>query len=146
MRAWFLSLVILPLLAPAQSPSIPYPLTNLTIQGNKRFTPVQIIGASGLKIGQAVSKDNFDVARARLLDSGAFESVGYEFKPNGAKTGYDATFDVAEVALLYSYRFEDLPAPEAVLRAALAQQSVLLHDLIPATREVLDRYQYVLAK
>jgi outer membrane protein assembly factor BamA len=72
--------------------------------------------------------------------------VGYEFKPNPAKTGYDATFDVAEVALLYPYRFEDLPAPEATLRAALAQQSVLFHDLIPATREVLDRYQRVLDK
>src|SRR4029077_14795895 len=109
-------------------------------------TPEQIAGAAGLKIGQTANKDIFDAGRARLVDSGAFESVGYEFKPNAAKTGYDATFDVAEVVLLYPYRFEDLPAPEATLRAALAQQSVLLHDLIPATREVLDRYQYVLAK
>src|SRR3982074_693125 len=100
MRAWLPSLLLCPLLALAQSPSAPYPLTNLIIQGNKRFTPAQIIGASGLKIGQAVSKDNFDVARARLLETGAFESVGYELKPNAAKTGHDATFDVAEVALL----------------------------------------------
>src|SRR6202521_5845069 len=146
MRAWFLSLVILPLLAPAQSPSIPYPLTNLTIQGNKRFTPVQIIGASGLKIGQAVSKDNFDVARARLLATGAFESVGYEFKPNAAKTGYDATFDVAEVALLYPYRFEDLPASDAALRAALSKQEILMSQAIPATRQVLDRYEKALTR
>src|SRR5579872_354620 len=146
MRAWLLSAVLLPWLAYAQSPAAPYPLTNLKVLGNKRFTPSEIAGASGLKIGQTVNKDIFDAARARLLDSGAFESVGYEFKPNAAKTGYDATFDVAEVALLYPYRFEDLPAPEATLRAVLARQSVLLHDLIPATREVLNRYQYVLAK
>jgi outer membrane protein insertion porin family len=146
MRAWLLSVVLLPCLACAQSPAAPYPLTNLTVRGNKRLTPAQIADASGLTIGKAVNKDIFDAARARLLESGAFESVGYEFKPNAAKTGYDATFDVAEVALLYPYRFEDLPAPEAKLRAALSQQSVLLHDLIPATREVLDRYQYVLAK
>jgi len=133
-------------LACAQSPAAPYPLTNLTVRGNKRLTPAEIAGGSGLQIGQAVNKDIFDAARARLLASGAFESVGYEFKPNTAKTGYDATFDVAEVALLYPYRFEDLPAPEATLRAALSQQSVLLHDLIPATRDVLDRYQSVLAK
>lgn len=146
MRAWLLSAVVLTCLASAQSPSAPYPLTNLTIRGNKRLAASDIAGAAGLKIGQAVNKDTFDEARARLLESGAFESVGYEFKPNAAKTGYDATFDVAEVALLYPYRFEDLPAPEATLRSAIAQQSALLHDLIPATREVLDRYQYVLGK
>ena len=146
MRAWLLSAVFVSCLAYAQSPTAPYPLTNLSVHGNKRFTPEQIAGAAGLKIGQSVNKDIFDTARARLLASGAFESVGYEFKPDAAKAGYDATFDVAEVALLYRYRFEDLPAPEATLRAALSQQSVLLHDLIPATREVLDRYQYVLAK
>ena len=146
MRAWLLSAVLLPCLGYAQSPAAPYPLTNLTIRGNKRFTPSQIADAAGLTIGKAVNKDFLDAARARLLASGAFESVGYEFKPNGAKTGYDATFDVAEVALLYPYRFEDLPAPETTLRAALARQSVLLHDLIPATRDVLDRYQNVLAK
>ena len=146
MRAWLFNAILLPCLAYAQSPAAPYPLTNLTVHGNKRFTPAEIAEASGLKIGQIVNKDIFDAARARLVASGAFESVGYEFKPNAAKNGYDATFDVAEVALLYPYRFEDLPAPETTLRAALAQQSVLLHDLIPATREVLDRYQFVLAK
>jgi len=72
MRAWLPGLILLPLLAPAQSPSLPYPLTNLTIKGNKHYTPAQIIGASGLKVGQSVNKDNFDAARARLLDTGAF--------------------------------------------------------------------------
>ena len=146
MRAWLLSAVVLSSLAYAQSPAAPYPLTNLNVKGNKRLTSAEIAGAAGLKIGQTVNKDIFDAARARLLASGAFESVGYEFKPNAAKTGYDATFDIAEVALLYPYRFEDLPAPEATLRAALARQSVLFRDLIPATRDVLDRYQNVLAK
>ena len=146
MRAWLSGLVLFPLLALAQSPSLPYPLANLTIKGNKHYTPAQIIGASGLKVGQLVSKDNFDVARARLLETGAFESVGYEFKPNTAKNGYDATFELAEVALLYPYRFEDLPAPDATLRAALTKQEILMGEVIPATREVLDRYERALTK
>ena len=37
MRAWLLSAVLLPGLAYAQSPAAPYPLTNLTVRGNKRF-------------------------------------------------------------------------------------------------------------
>jgi outer membrane protein insertion porin family len=146
MRAWALGLVLFPALVAAQSPTLPYPLTNLTIKGNKHYTPAQIVGASGLKIGQVVNKNNFDVARARLLETGAFESVGYEFKPDAAKTGYEATFELAEVALLYPYRFEDLPAPDAALRAALAKQEILMGDVIPATREVLDRYERALTK
>ncbi len=146
MRAWALGLVLFPALVAAQSPTLPYPLTNLTIKGNKHYTPAQIVGASGLKIGQVVNKNNFDVARARLLETGAFESVGYEFKPDAAKTGYEATFELAEVALLYPYRFEDLPAPDAALRAALAKQEILMGDVIPATREVLDRYERALTQ
>ena len=141
-----MGLALLPLLAGAQSASAPYPLTNLTIKGNKHFTPAQIIAASGLNLGQTVSKDNFDSARVRLLQTGAFESVGYEFKPNAAKNGYDATFDLAEVALLYPYRFEDLPASDAVLRAALAKQEILMGPVIPATRDVLYRYEKVLTQ
>lgn len=144
MRGWLLGVV--PLLAFAQSPTSPYPLTSLMVQGNKRLSAAQIVAASGLTIGQAVSKDKFDAARARLLETGAFESVGYDFKPNAAKTGYDATFDVAEIALLYRYRFEDLPASDADLRAALAKQEILIGPLIPATREVLGRYGRLLTQ
>src|SRR6266566_7153614 len=105
MRAWLPGLAVISLLAHAQSPSAPYPLTSLTVEGNKRFTAAQIIAAAGLKAGQLVSKETFDAARGRLMETGAFESVGYGFKPNEAKTGYDAAFEVAEVALMYRYRF-----------------------------------------
>jgi len=144
MRAWLLSFVLFPLLVPAQSPTTPYPLTELAVRGNKHYTPAQIFGAAGIKVGQTVSKDDFDHARARLLETGAFESVGYEFQPNAAKTGYDATFEVAEVALLYPYRFEDLPASDEILQKALAKQEILMGPVIPATREVLGRYERVL--
>jgi outer membrane protein assembly factor BamA len=141
-----LGLVVISLLAPAQSPSTPYPLTNLTVEGNKRFTAAQIIAASGLKTGQLVSKETFDAARARLMETGAFESVGYGFKPNTAKSGYDATFEVAEVALMYRYRFEDLAASDDDLRAVLRGQEILLGDVIPATSDVLNRYNGALTR
>src|SRR5438309_335261 len=112
MRAWLPGILLMALLAQAQSPSAPYPLKNLTVQGNHHFTPAQITAASGLKIGQQVNKEVFDAARARLMETGAFESVGYDFKPSAGNSGYDATFDVAEVALMYRFRFEDLPASE----------------------------------
>ena len=117
-----------------------YPLETLKIQGNRRISSEKIIAASGLKVGALVVKADFDTARAHLLAGGAFESVGYEFKPSAANTGYDATFQVVEVDQLYSYRFEELPFPDDAIRAALRKQEPLLGDQIPATKEVIDRY------
>ena len=75
-----------------------------------------------------------------MLESGAFESVGYSYKPAVTVTGYDTTFEVTEVTMLYPYRFEALPATAEALRAALRKQEPLLGDNIPATPQVLNRY------
>ena len=130
--------------APNPAPTT-YPLESLRIQGNRHLTPEKIIAATGLKIGQPVKKEDFDAARARMLATGAFESVGYEFKPSASNSGYDATFEVVEVAQFYPYRFEELPATDDALRAALAKMDPLLGPEIPATREVLGRYERALA-
>jgi outer membrane protein insertion porin family len=117
-----------------------YPLETLHIQGNQQIPTERILAASGLKPGTLVDKADFDAARERLLESGAFESVGYSFKPAVTVTGYDTTFEVVEVAMLYPYRFEALPASSDALRAALRKQEPLLGDKIPATPQVLNRY------
>ncbi len=117
-----------------------FPLEKLTIQGNQRIPAARIIDASGLKIGARVAKSDFDEARQRLMATGAFESVGYIFKPSADNAGFDATIEVAEVQQLYPYRFEDLPVPDDRLRAALRQLSPLLGDQIPVTNQVLDKY------
>src|SRR5215471_9662094 len=118
-----------------------FPLKTLRIDGSQRIPAAKILAVAGLNIGQPVVKADFDSARNRLVATGAFESVGYEFKPSGDNMGYDGVFQVVEVSQLYSYRFEDLPAPEDALRVALRAQESLLGDQIPATREVLDRYE-----
>ncbi|MSV34596.1 MAG: hypothetical protein EXQ47_03235 [Bryobacterales bacterium] len=146
MRAWLPALLLVYAHLCAQSPSAPYPLIRWIVQGNHHFTAEQIMNAAGLKPGQQVSKETFDAARDRLMETGGFESVGYAFKPSAEKNGYDATFDVAEVALLYQFRFADLPAPGDRLRALLRQQETLFADEIPATPEVLNRYNGVLTK
>lgn len=128
---------------PADFPE-PFPLETLTITGNQRIAADKIAKASGLKIGAPVLKSDFDHARIRLMASGAFESVAYEFKPSASNKGYDGTLQVVEVDQIYPYRFEDLPAPDDALHAAIRKQEVLLGDEIPATKEVIDRYVTVL--
>ena len=123
-----------------------YPIEALRIQGNDHIAAERIVAASGLKTGALVQKADFDAARERLLESGAFESVGYSYKPGATNTGYDVTFQVVEVATLYPYRFEALPGPADALRAALRRQEPLLSDRIPATPQVLNRYNGAIRK
>ena len=123
-----------------------FPLEKLSIQGNEEISTDRILAASGLKTGQSVTEDDFNAARDRLLATGAFTSVGFEYKPSEARTGYDATFEVIEVAPLYTYRFEELGKIDAVLREVLRQQEPLFGDRIPATPQVLNRYSAALAK
>src|SRR5215469_12622612 len=75
-----------------------FPLENLKIQGNERIPAAKIIAVSGLKTGAKVAKSDFDDARARLMATGAFESVGYIFKASPDNAGFDATVEVVEVA------------------------------------------------
>jgi len=123
-----------------------YPLAKLQIQGNRQIAAERIVAASGLRQGALVDKAAFDAGRERLLESGAFESVGYSYKPSANNSGYDATFEVVEVATLYPYRFEALPASTDALRAALRKQEPLLGDRIPATPQVLNRYTAAIGK
>jgi outer membrane protein insertion porin family len=123
----------------AEAPTV-FPLETLKVSGNRRIAADKILAAAAMKIGAPVVKEDFDKARARLLATGAFESVGYEFKPSAAKTGYDGVFEVAEIEQVFAYRFEELPAPDEQLRAALRKLEPLMGDQIPATAEVLGRF------
>jgi outer membrane protein assembly factor BamA len=87
-----------------------------------------------------VIRTDFDQARRRLLATGAFQSVAYEFKPSMDAKGVDGLIHVVEVEYWFPYRFEDLPASDEALRAMLRKQESILGDRIPATKEVIDRY------
>jgi outer membrane protein insertion porin family len=127
---------------PPPEPDTPkvFPLETLKVTGNRRIAAEKILAAAGMKIGAPVVKEDFDQGRTRLLATGGFEKVGYEFKPSAANTGYDGVFEVVEIEQVFAYRFEDLPVPENDLRTALRKLEPILGDQIPATPEVLDRY------
>jgi outer membrane protein insertion porin family len=128
--------------APAQIAT--YPLESLKVEGNRLIPTARIIAASGLKVGLNVDKSDFDGARDRLVATGAFENVGYEYKPGASGSGYDAVLQVIEVAQMFAYRFEDLPASDDVLRAALKKQQTIFDERIPASAAVLDRFAKII--
>jgi len=142
MRALFTICLAAPMLLAQAPPAAPqqYPLDKLNIVGNERTPTDRIAAATGLKLGEKVGTVEFDRARDRLLATGAFETVGFEYKPSATRTGYEVTFRVTEVVLVYPYRFEELPASDEALRAALRKQETIFEDEIPASPEVLKRY------
>ncbi|HEY1757752.1 MAG TPA: POTRA domain-containing protein [Bryobacteraceae bacterium] len=116
-------------------------LESLRISGNKAIPAEKILAVCGLKTGQPVTKADFDAARQRLDATGAFVTVGYEYKPRdpeSSSSGFDAVIEVHEIDNIYPYRFEDLLKPEGVLREALRAQEPLWGDEIPV--ESIERY------
>ena len=87
-----------------------------------------------------MNRADFDAARQRLDATGAFVTVGYEYKTTSTEpgAGYDAVIEVHEIDNIYPYRFEDLPKPDDVLREALRAQEPLWGDEIPVA--AIERY------
>jgi outer membrane protein insertion porin family len=137
--------------AAAESGTPQWRIESIVVEGNKNYSATQILQVSGLKIGQAATKPDFEKARERLIASGAFENAGYRYVPSAANTGYAATITVQEVQPVYPYQFEDLPADPKELEAALRQSDLLFGPKIPASETILKRYsaaleQYLAAK
>ena len=123
-----------------------YPLESVRVEGSRQIPSARVTAASGLRVGLEVTKRDFDEARERLLATGAFESVGYEYKPNASASGYEAVLQVIEAPQFFPYRFEDLPVAEAALRTAVQQAEPIFGDRIPPSKAVLDRLTAVVQK
>ncbi|MGH9665051.1 MAG: POTRA domain-containing protein, partial [Bryobacteraceae bacterium] len=137
-----------PLCAQSKKPARPatgkYPLLSLKVEGNRIYPARRIVQVAGLRTGERIDKEDFEAAQKRLEATGAFASVGYHFRPDPTGEGYDGVLTVVEVEQLYPYRFEELPAPEAGMRAAIENAEPLFGAKLPGTREVLARCTRVL--
>jgi outer membrane protein assembly factor BamA len=115
-----------------------FPVDSITVEGN-RIPAQAIIAGSGLKLGEIGNSAIFDAARDRLIASGYFDTVSYRYKPS-ASGGYEVTFEVQEVTLVYPIRIDALPASAAEITSFLKKQEVLFTgDKMPGTQQVLNR-------
>jgi outer membrane protein assembly factor BamA len=141
---WFAVLIVISSLTAQQKKAAPapavFPLEAVHVEGNQKLTVEKILAVAALKIGEPVIRTDFDQARKRLMATGAFQSVAYEFKPSMDAKGVDGLLRVIEVDYWFPYHFEDLPAKDEDLRAMLRKQELILDDRIPATKEVIGRY------
>lgn len=125
----------------AKTPADKWPIQRLNVEGNHDYTAEQVLTVAGLKIGQMAGKPEFDAARDRLLASGAFENVSYNFAPDGEAKAFVATFLVVETPTAYPVRIEELGVEPKEIEAFLRGKDPLFNMVrLPATRPVLDRY------
>lgn len=124
----------------AAKPAAGYTLERIQVEGNRAIPAGKIIAATGLKIGQPAGKPEFEAARDRLVQSGAFDSVGFQFGPGPAGKGYAVTFQVAELPQQFSFRAEDLPVTTQQA-AELFQRTVpLFSGKLPGNQVIFDQY------
>jgi outer membrane protein assembly factor BamA len=78
-------------LCPAQEP---VPLRRIEFVGLKRLTSQQVLAASGLKVGDKVSREVIDAAADKLMQSGWFKRLSYKVRT--AEDGATVIFEVEE--------------------------------------------------
>jgi outer membrane protein assembly factor BamA len=98
------------LLAQARKPSkLPSPnaskLLSVKVTGSKRYTPDQIVAATGLQLGQTVSEDDFKQVSQHLGESGAFSNVAYAFQ--FSSEGLKVDLQVTDSGQFVAARFEN---------------------------------------
>ena len=113
-----------------------FPVDSITIEGNRIHSAAAIAAATGLKKGSVGNGAAFDAARDRLLASGYFDTVAYRYRPAEAG-GYNVTFEVQEIDVLYPIRIDGLPASAEEITAFLKSQDPLFTGKMPGTQQVL---------
>jgi len=88
-------------------PASAFKLISVKVTGSSRYSSEEIVGASGLQIGQIVHEQDFKKASSRLGETGAFSDVAYAFQFSSQGTKLD--LQVADSTKFVPARFDNLP-------------------------------------
>jgi outer membrane protein assembly factor BamA len=100
--------LLLASLLPAQTtrkPPSTFKLISIDVTGTKRYTPAEIIAATGLQLGQTVSEGDFKRASQQLGETGAFSDVAYTYQYSAQGTKLD--LQVADSNQFIAVRFDN---------------------------------------
>ncbi len=135
--------------APAAVPadeSLSLPVVKLTVEGNERIPAAAILEMSGVKVGDMATKELFDAAQKRILESGFFDRVDYGFGPApSTRPGFVAKFQVMEAKPLYRVQFAGFAATNAELAAYLKSRDPLYNGYAPPTQQILAKWSAYLS-
>ncbi len=129
----------------AQTASDPTAIREIRVEGVKFYTVEQVIASSGMKVGDAATKVNFEKARDRVLATGCFESFGWKYEPLEGG-GMRATLQVTEPEQFLPWILDRVPVEPAAFSARAKQAYPLFADKLPPTDIMLQRAADVLQK
>jgi outer membrane protein insertion porin family len=132
-------------LLPAQTRKSPRPaapsaskLISIRATGSTRYTPDQIAAATGLRLGQVVTDDDFKEVSRHLGETGAFNNVAYtfQFSPEGNKL----EIQVSDSESFAPVRFENFVwLSDQELRDKLSAREPLFQGQLPVSGNLADQ-------
>ncbi|HKW87269.1 MAG TPA: POTRA domain-containing protein [Candidatus Acidoferrales bacterium] len=148
-----LALVLLAFVAgicsPASAQLTPPPgyaakLLSVDVTGTKNYSSAQVTLASGLAIGETVSRDAIQSAADHLARTGLFSDVHFRFDTDVG--GLRVTFQLQD-APSFPISFDNFPwFTDQELLQALQQAGIPLRDTAPASGSILDDASQALEK
>jgi outer membrane protein insertion porin family len=149
-RCWFprfLPVLIVSSVAIAQTPNKPafnYKLRSIRVTGLSRLSEDQVIGASGLKIGQMAGEPDFQQAAHKLGSTGLFTNLTYSYQYSGGQCDLD--LQVAENDKLLPVIFENFVwFSDNQLLTQLRERVPLFEGQVPAEGDLTEEVANELA-
>jgi outer membrane protein insertion porin family len=122
------------------APPDSFPLRALHVRGNKNLTEASILSVTGLTLSQKVGKTELDAAKDKLIATGMFETVAFQFEPGPDGQCCAANYDVVEITALFPIQFENIPEPTPDIEKFLKDNVPLFEPTLPGTTQVIDYY------
>jgi outer membrane protein assembly factor BamA len=126
---------------PAQTtrkPPSTFKLISINVTGTKRYTPAEIIAATGLQAGETVSETDFKRVSQQLGETGAFSDVAYtyQYSAQGAKLD----FQIADSNQFIPVRFDNFVwFSDQELLEKLHSNVPLFHGQLPLAGGLIDQ-------
>jgi len=119
-------------------------VAEIVVEGASFYSAAQVIAVAGLKVGDAATKETFERARDRVLESGCFESFGWRYEPAGA--GVRATLQVTEPEQFLTWMVDRAPVTAQEFFVEARKELPLFGAKIPTSERFLERAAGVLER
>jgi outer membrane protein assembly factor BamA len=106
---------------------------SIQFQGDPEYSDAELMAASGLKLGEVLTRDNMNDTAKKLMATGVFDQLTYKFD------GQDLIFSMTPSTELFPVRIDNLPiTPGPALDAELHSRFPLYHGKVPSEGTLLD--------
>ena len=118
-------------------------LAAVHVGGTHRYSPAEVIAASGLEVGAVANEEDFRKAAQRLVDCGFFSDVSYSY--SAVPTGTKLDLELTDSEKLVPAHFENFVwFTDAELLARLHERLPLFNGQVPIGGTLSDQISDIL--